>query len=303
MIKIRKIPKKIVDGSYLKKFIVRDYIYMTFGLMLYTFGLVGFIKPVEVVTGGLMGIGLAIEYATNGAIHVQVIYFAVNVLLCIVALKILGIKFLTKTIYSVVLLTVLLSVAEKIITKQIIADEPLMSALIGAMMCGAGMGLIFNANGSAGGTDIIVAIVNKYKNMAFGRAMLMSDFIIIVSSYIVLHDWIKVIHGLLVMGVMTYAVDLVVNGMRQSVQIFIISAHYGTIADAITRELHRGCTVLDGMGWYSKHESKVLMVMAKRTESLQIFRLIKAIDPKAFISQSVVRGVYGQGFDTLITKK
>ena len=299
---MRKIPKNIVDGSILKKYLVRDYTYITLGLIIYTFGLVGFIKPVHVVTGGLMGIGLAIEYATHGAVHVQVIYFAVNVLLCAVALKILGIKFLTKTIYGVVVLTLLLSVAEKIITKQIIADEPLMSALIGAMMCGAGMGLIFNANGSAGGTDIIVAIVNKYKNMAFGRVMLMSDFIIITSSYLVLQDWVKVIHGLMVMGVMAYTVDLVVNGMRQSVQIFIISEKFEQIADAINDELHRGCTVLDGTGWYSKKPSKVIMVMAKRTESLQIFRLIKAIDAKAFISQSMVRGVYGQGFDPLVVK-
>jgi uncharacterized membrane-anchored protein YitT (DUF2179 family) len=284
----------------LKKFYPRDYAYLTLGLIIYTFGLIGFIKPVGVVTGGVMGIGLSIEYATHGAIHVQFTYLIVNVFLCAVALKILGIKFLAKTIYSVIMLTALISVAEKIISRPIIADEPLMSALIGAMMCGSGMGLIFNANGSAGGTDIIVAIVNKYKNMAFGRVMLMSDFIIIISSYLVLHDWIKVIHGLIVMGVMAYAVDLVVNGMRQSVQIFIISEKYEQIANAINDELHRGCTVLEGTGWYSQKPSKVIMVMAKRTESLQMFRLIKTIDPNAFISQSVVRGVYGKGFDPLV---
>lgn len=295
--------KKIETTNILKKFYPRDYVYMTLGLIIYTFGLVGFIKPVGVVTGGLMGVGLSIEYATHGAIPVQVTYFSVNFFLCLIALKILGIKFLTKTIYSAIVLTVLLSVAAKIITKPIIADEPLMSALIGAMMCGAGIGFVFNANGSAGGTDIIVAIISKYRNMAFGRVMLMSDFIIIISSYLVLQDWIKVIHGLMVMGVMTYAVDLVVNGMRQSVQIFIISEKYEQIADSINTELRRGCTLLEGTGWYSKKPSKVIMVMAKRTESLQIFRLIKTIDEKAFISQSVVRGVYGQGFDSLVVKK
>ncbi|MCL1867941.1 MAG: YitT family protein [Paludibacter sp.] len=286
----------------LKKFYLRDYAYMTLGLIIYTFGLVGFIKPVGIVTGGVMGIGLSIEYATHGAIPVQFTYLTVNVFLCVVALKILGMKFLTKTIYSVIVLTLLISVAEKIISEPIISDEPLMSALIGAMMCGAGMGLIFNANGSAGGTDIIIAIINKYKNMAFGRIMVMSDFIIIVSSYLVLHDWIKVIHGLMVMGVMAYTVDLVVNGMRQSVQIFIISEKYEQIANAVNDELHRGCTVLEGTGWYSKKPSKVIMVMAKRTESLQMFRLIKTIDSNAFISQSVVRGVYGKGFDPLMGK-
>jgi uncharacterized membrane-anchored protein YitT (DUF2179 family) len=178
-----------------------------------------------------------------------------------------------------------------------------MAALIGAMMCGAGIGLIFNSNGSAGGTDIVVAIINKYKNMAFGRAMLLCDFVIISSSYFVLHDAIKVIHGLFVMGVTTYTIDLVINGMRQSVQLFIISSKYDEIADAINSEMQRGCTMLDGMGWYSKQNTKVIMVMAKRTEALQLFRLIRSIDDTAFISQSMVRGVYGNGFDSIHSGK
>ncbi|MDR2824592.1 MAG: YitT family protein, partial [Prevotellaceae bacterium] len=159
----------MTTSNYLKKFYVRDYFYLTLGLMLYAFGLVGFIKPVGIVTGGLVGVGLTVEYATNGVIPVQYTYFTVNVLLFLIALKILGFKFLAKTVYGVIVLTFLLSVASKIITQPIIAGEPLMSALIGAMMCGAGIGLVFNANGSTGGTDIVVAIVNKYKNMAFGR--------------------------------------------------------------------------------------------------------------------------------------
>jgi uncharacterized membrane-anchored protein YitT (DUF2179 family) len=291
--------KKVQPTNILKKFYVRDYLYITFGLLLYAFGLVGFIKPVGIVTGGLVGIGLTVEYATHGFIPVQTSYFAVNLLLFLIAFKILGFKFLTKTIYGVFMLTFLMSVAAKIITKPIIENEPLMSALIGALMCGAGIGLVFSANGSTGGTDIIVAIVNKYKNMAFGRVMLLCDFIIIFASFLVLRDWIKVIHGIIVLGVMSYSVDMVINGMRQSVQIFIISHKYDEIADAINRELRRGCTLLNGMGWYSKEETKVLMVMAKRTESLQMFRLIKSIDEHAFISQSVVRGVYGKGFDPL----
>jgi uncharacterized membrane-anchored protein YitT (DUF2179 family) len=246
-----------------------------------------------------MGVGLAIEYATKGQIPAQVIYFGANFVLCIVALKIMGIKFLAKTIYSSIFLTILLFIAPQIIQKPIIPNEPLMSALIGAMMCGAGIGFVFNANGSAGGSDIVVAIISKYKNMAFGRVILMSDFFIILASYFLSHDWIKVIHGLMVMGVMTYAIDMVVNGMRQNVQIFIISEKYEEIANAINAELRRGCTILEGMGWYSKKPTKVIMVMTKRTESMQMFHLIRTIDANAFISQSVVRGVYGRGFDML----
>jgi uncharacterized membrane-anchored protein YitT (DUF2179 family) len=110
-----------------------------------------------------------------------------------------------------------------------------------------------------------------------------------------------IIYGLIVMGVMTYSIDMVINGFRQSVQILVFSEKYETIATAINQELHRGCTVLDGMGWYTKNPTKVIIVLAKRTEALETFRLIKSIDEKAFISQSTVRGVYGEGFDKIKT--
>lgn len=287
-------PKK-----YLKDFYWKDYLTISVGLILYAVGLMGFIKPGGIVTGGLAGISLLIEYATEGEIPLQYTYFLVNCLLLVIALKILGVKFLVKTIFSVIVLTVLLSVLREVFTKPIITDEPILSGVIGGMMCGAGIGLVFSANGSTGGTDIIVAIINKYRNLAFGRGMLLCDFVIICSSYLVFQDYTKIVAGLIVMGVMTYTIDMVINSSRQSVQFFIFSDKYEVIATAINNELKRGCTVLDGMGWYSKKPTKVIVVLAKRTEALEMFRLIKSIDEKAFISQSNVRGVYGEGFDKL----
>nr|WP_239057063.1 YitT family protein [Paludibacter sp. 221] len=286
----------------MKIFYWKDYLNITIGLLAYAVGLIGFIRPVGVVTGGLTGISLLVEYATGGSIPIQYTYFAVNAILLIVALKVLGFKFLIKTIYSVLVLTFLLTLMQKIITKPIVENEPLMSALIGGMMCGAGIGFVFNANGSTGGTDVVVAIINKYKNIAFGRGMMFCDFIIICCSYFVFHDFIKIVHGLIVMGVMTYTIDLVINGFRQSVQFLIFSKKYEIIADAINKELNRGCTILDGMGWYSKEPSKVIVLLAKRSEAATIFRMIKSIDENAFISQSVVRGVWGQGFDPIKLK-
>ena len=283
----------------LKQFYWKDYLNITLGLMLYAIGLIGFIKPGEVVTGGLTGVTLLIEYGTDGRIPLQYYYFLINVALLAVALKILGLKFLLKTIYSVIMLTLFITVARQFITEPLIPDEPIMSAIIGGMMCGAGIGLVFNANGSTGGTDIIVAIVNKYKHIAFGRGMMLCDFIIICCSYIVFQDFIKIVHGLIVMGVMTYTIDLVINGFRQSVQFLIFSSKYEIIADAINNELHRGCTVLDGTGWYSKKPTKVIVLLARRSEASGIFRMIRSIDEHAFISQSVVRGVWGEGFDPI----
>lgn len=285
--------------KYLKDFYWRDYLNITLGLALYAVGLIGFIRPGGIVTGGLAGIGLLVEYATNGKIVLQEVYFSVNCILLVIALKILGFKFLIKTIYGVIVLTGLLTLMGYLIKEPIITSEPLLAGVIGAMMCGAGIGLVFSANGSTGGTDIIVAVINKYKNIAFGRGMLLCDFIIISCSYFVFGDFNKIVYGLIVMGVMTYSIDMVINGFRQSVQVLIISDKYETIADAINKELHRGCTILDGMGWYTKKPSKVIMVLAKRVESVELFRLIQSIDEKAFISQSTVRGVYGEGFDKI----
>ncbi len=282
---------------YLKEFYWKDYATITIGLILYAVGLIGFIKPGGIVTGGLAGVALLVEYASN--IPLQYTYFLVNCALLFVALKVLGVKFLIKTIYGVIVLTTLLTLCQMFIKEPIIKEEPLLSGVIGAMMCGAGIGLVFSCNGSTGGTDIVVALINKYKNIAFGRGMLLCDFFIICCSYLVFEDYQKIISGLIVMGVMTYSIDMVINGFRQSVQVLIFSDKYEVIADAINRELNRGCTVLDGMGWFSKKPTKVIIVLAKRTEAIEMFRLIKSIDENAFISQSTVRGVYGKGFDQI----
>ena len=281
----------------MKDFYWKDYLSITIGALLYAFGIIGFIRPAEIVMGGLSGIALLVEYGAG--IPLQYTYFAINVVLLLVALRILGFKFLVKTIYCVIVITAFLTVFSKLITQPIVENEILMSGIIGGMLCAAGMAFVFGANASTGGVSIIVSIINKYKNISFGRGVLLVDFVIICSSLIVFLDYTKIIHGLIILGVMVYTIDLVMNGFRQSVQFMIISTKYEAIADAINRDLRRGCTVLDGMGWYSKNPTKVIMLLARQSEASDIFRLIKSIDEKAFISQSVVRGVWGEGFDVI----
>ena len=181
----------------------------------------------------------------------------------------------------------------------ILEGEPFMSILIGAFLCGLGLGLVFSANGSTGGTDIIGAVINKYKNISIGRAMLFCDFLVIGSSYFVFHDIQKIVFGLVEMFVALYVLDMVRNGNRQSVQFLIFSKKYDEIAESIINDLDRGCTILDGEGGYSRKPVKVVVLLAKKSESVAIFRLVKQIDHQAFISQRIVRGVYGEGFDQL----
>ncbi len=284
-------------------FVVQDYLIILLGTMLYGFGFNGFILSNEIITGGLSGICALIYFISGQIIPVSVSYFLINVLLLILALKLLGFKFLVKTIFGVFSLSASLRLFEWILGGQpIIGDQPFMSVIIGGCLCGLGLGLIFSVNGSTGGTDIIGAIVNKYRNISIGQALLVCDFIIIGSSYFLFHDIEKIVFGFVEMVVTNYVLDRVLNGNRQSVQFMIFSQKYEEIADRIIHDLGRGCTILDGVGGYSKKPVKVIVLMAKKSESVSIFRLIKSIDNNAFISQSIVRGVYGEGFDEIKVK-
>ena len=299
-----------MDGLLKTKFgrELKDYSAITFGLICYAFGWVAFMLPYQISTGGLTGISALIYYVTG--IEIQVSYFILNAILMVFALKILGPKFCIKTLYAIPVLTFLLWFFQ-IIMKDDAGNLPLllgpgqefMATVIGAGMLGFGIGIVFINNGSTGGTDIIAWIINKYKDVTLGRLIMYCDIVIISSCYLVFHDWKRVLFGFTVLFVMTIVIDYVVNSNRQSVQFLIFSKKHEKIAETISTELHRGVTLLDGTGWYSKQNIKVVVVLAKKNQSLEIFRLVKDIDENAFISQSNVVGVYGEGFDKLRVKK
>ena len=290
---------------------VKDYLSITFGLICYALGWAAFLLPYQITTGGVTGISAIIYYVTG--IEIQVSYFIINAVFLGFALKILGPKFSLKTIYAIFMLTFLLWLFQLIVNNYIVAPDmtpdgkPLllgpgqdfMACIIGAAMCGVGLGITFNYNGSTGGTDIIAAIVNKYKDVSLGRMIMICDVVIISSCYFIFHDWRRVIFGFVTMFIIGVVLDWIINSARQSVQFLIFSKKYDEIADHIIKDTNRGVTVLDGTGWYSKGNVKVLVVLAKKRQSLDIFRMVKRIDPNAFISQSSVIGVYGEGFDKL----
>ncbi len=278
---------------------VKDYTIITLGLMCYTFGWTAFLVSNEIVTGGVTGLSAIIYFGTN--IPVPISYFTINGILLIAAIRIIGWQYCIRSIFGVVMTTIQLSIWAYYIKEPLIKDEPFMSCIIGGIMLGVGIGVAFTRNGSTGGTDIIAAIINKYKPITLGRSILYCDLLIISSSYILFHDMEKIVFGFVVLAVSTYSCDLLINGIRQSIQLLIFSDKYEEIADHINRDINRGVTILDGMGWYSKQPKKVIVVLAKRTESTSIFRLVKQIDSHAFISQSNVIGVYGEGFDKIKT--
>lgn len=278
----------------------KDYLLIGLGMIMYAIGWTVFLLPNNLPSGAVPGIASIIYWASG--FPVQYTYVTINAILLLLALKILGLKFCIKTIFAVCVLTTMLPVMQHFVTGSIINNQPFMACVLGASFCGAGVGIAFSANGSTGGTDIIAAIINKYRDISLGRVMLICDVFIISSSYFVLHDWEKVVYGYVVLFITSFVIDQVVNSARSSVQFFIISDKYQEIGQRVNIDLHRGVTFIDGVGCYTQNNVKMMFVLAKKRESTTIFRLIKDIDPNAFVSQSSVIGVFGEGFDRIKVK-
>lgn len=276
--------------------IIKDYFIMLMGLSLYAFSWTLFLVPAQITGGGISGLAAVIFYSTK--IPIGLTFFAINLVLVGIAMKILGASFGIKTIFSMSVLSVLFSIPQNMFPGAIINDN-FLSAVLGGMLGGVGIGLVFSRGGSTGGTDIIAMIINKYRNVSPGRIIMYCDVIIIGSSYFLVHSLDKMVYGFVSMAVVSYTLDAFLSGSNASAQIFIFSPKYEEIADFIKDETMRGVTVLDGTGWYTQQDVKVLMTIVRKKETSVLFRKVKEIDPDAFISMASVMGVYGQGFDKI----
>lgn len=306
---------------------------VTLGILIYTTAWSLFLIPNNLIGGGVSGISSMIQYATHGSIQMGYSYFILNAILVIAAMVVLGMGFGAKTIYAIILASVALRFLPGVIPATIIKtlaidNGKLLSVLMGGLLAGIGIGMSISNGGSTGGTDIIALIYTKYHNVSPGKVILFLDFIIIGSSLLVpsfvtqldpetglavldsagnpvmfkmpfAEKVTTVLYGLILVTVNSYVLDMYISGSQQSVQLFILSKNYEQIADAITQDLHRGVTVLDGHGWYTKKETKVLMVLTRKNDLNLLLRYIKQLDSHAFLSVSSVNGVYGKGFDTI----
>ncbi len=275
---------------------IKPEIIITFGLFLNALGWTAFLIPAEITGGGISGVATLIYYATGFPVGIS--FLIINAFLVIFAIKMLGARFGIKTIYAVIILSVFLAVLQQTIKEPIISEN-FMSAVIGGILAGAGVGIVFTQGGSTGGTDIIAMIVNKYRNISPGRVILYLDVIIISSSYLLFHSLEKMVYGYVTMGVASYVIDMVLSGSKQSFQIFIFSREHEKIADRLGTEVRRGITIIDGKGWYSKEPVKLLMIMVRKHESNHVFRIVKEVDNQAFISVGSIMGVYGEGFENI----
>lgn len=288
--------------------VLKEYIIITLGLLCYTAAWDIFIIPHGMVGGGVSGMGALIYYATGFPVSYS--YFLINIVLLLIALRILGKGFGFKTVFAIVVASAFFKILPEVIPTTFIeeiaiSNGKLMSAIIGGAISGVGIALTFSQGGSTGGTDIVALMITKYRNVSPGKIILYIDIFIIASSVLVPNDlnigakFANVVYGYIVTGLCASTLDLLLSGMKQSIQMFIFSKNYAVIADRITKELRRGVTVLDGQGWFSKQSGKVLLVIAKKTDMNYIYRIVKDEDKDAFMSEGSVRGVYGQGFDQI----
>ncbi len=275
---------------------IRSYIIVTISLLLMALGWTGFLIPNHILGGGVNGVATLLFWSTGLSTGVTIV--AVNIILIIIALRIIGTGFGVKTVYSIVVLSALFSFFQYRITEPFVTDK-FLAAIVGGILSGSSIGLVFTQGSSTGGTDIVALIVNKYRNVSPGKILLILDVFVISGSFLIFQSIETLVYGFVVMGVSSYVIDLVLTGNKQSVQLFVFSKRAGFIADRIGRETGRGITLIRGTGWYTKTDHDILMVIVKKMESAQLFRIIKEEDPEAFVSLNTVMGVYGKGFDTI----
>lgn len=280
--------------------ILWDYFLMTVGSVIFCMAWTTFLIPNGLASGGLTGFCTILQYGLG--IPVGVTYPVLNVVLLILGFFSLGKGFGFKTIYVIVLTSVLFDVLPQFESLQVLMDEKLLVALVGAAMESIGIGLVLLRGGSTGGTDIIAMMINKYWPVSPGKVYLYSDiFIISCLLFVPEKGLVDLIYAFVVMLGFSFGVDYVLLGNKSSVQILVFSSKYKDIADHIITEVDRGVTALQSVGWYSQKESKVLLIVARKHQMNEIVNEIKNIDKRAFISISTAMSVYGEGFEEVKT--
>lgn len=281
-----------------------DFLAINLGMAIYALGWAAFLLPYHITTGGMTGMFAILYYLTKFPISAAVLIS--NAILLVIAFKPLGWKFVGKSAYAALALSFFLEMGQQIMTSpdgtlmQVLGPgQDSMACVLGAILNGLGIGIVFLSGGSTGGWDIIAALVNKYKNISFGRALLILDFVVIASCWPIFHDVRMVVFGYVTLVVYTYALDMLINSTRQDIQFIIFTNKPNEISQRIITETCHSVTLMNGEGFYSHQDIKVLITIVHKRESVNILRMIKETDPAAFVSQSRAEGVYGNGFNAI----
>lgn len=293
--------KPVTPDSVLK--ILKEYFLMAVGMLMYSFAWIGCILPVDGTGGGAAGLSLVLCSAlTHVGVTMQIgtMVFLLNGALLLVSGFILGWNFGVKTVFSVFMISLGMNFWQEVLPAgDFLHLERILAVILGGILAGVGITVCFSQGGSTGGTDIVAMIINKYRTVSYGKILIYCDFFIIGSALLVGYHIDTVIYGYVMTAVVGYTVDLIMAGNQQSSQVFIVTHDYERMADAIVQNIHRGVTLVDSQGWYSKERSKMVMVVCRKRETSAILKFVRTIDPDAFITVGSVMGVYGKGFEAL----
>ena len=308
----------------------KEYILMTFGMFCYAFGWLICVLPAGGMGGGAAGLAtiinaIAVEFLPSiaGFLSIGNLVLFINIVLLILGVMIVGWKFGIKTLYCIFTMSVMFNLVEAYIPQDMMINmlaevdaSNLLLVVVGAASCGLGIAVAFMQGGSTGGTDIVAMIINKFRTVSYGKVLLMTDCGILIGSLFLSTTitvsgvetvieplsaaaYARVIYGFIMIAVIGYTVDFVQSGNQQSNQIMIFCKDYESMAEMINNKAHRGATLIDAMGWYSKTPSKAVMVVCRKRDTSTILKYVREEDPTAFITVGSVMGVYGQGFDAL----
>ncbi len=280
--------------------VLSDYFLMTVGSIIFCVAWTSFVLPNGLASGGVTGLCAILQYGLG--IPVGISYPVINITLLIMGFIVLGRSFGIKTIYVIALTSVLFEVLPNFPQLEVLIEEKLLVALLAVAMESVGIGLVLRRGGSTGGTDIAAMMINKYWPVSPGKVYLYSDFFIIMSMLLIPDKGIvDVIYAYVMVFGFSFGIDYVLMGDKSSVQILVFSSRFKEVADYIINDVGRGVTALQSLGWYSQKESKVLIIVARKSELNTIINEIKYIDKTAFISVSSAMSVYGEGFEELKT--
>ena len=286
--------------------VIRDYVILTIASFVFAMAWECFMIPNGMSAGGMMGLCTVIQYATGGAIQAQYSYIAINAVLIIIAVIAMGIGFGFKTIYCIVMSTVAMQILEGMTVLHSLPgefffiQETLLIPIFAGALEAVGIGLVLRYGGSTGGTDIIALMINKYWPVSLSRIFLVTDFAICALLLLLPEkNFSDMCYGIVELVTFSLLLDPVVGGSRSSYQVLVFSEKYQQIADHIIYNMNRGATILKAQGWYTKADRNVVLILIAQKELPGLTRVIKDLDPRAFLSISPTNSVYGEGFEEI----
>lgn len=273
--------------------IVLKYFLIIIGSAIYAAGFVFFMYPNSIIVGGVSGIAMIINYLTD--LPVGIMTIVLNIPLFVIAWKYFGTGFIVSSLVGMTVSSVFVDLFTLLNFSA--TDDMLLACVIGGVVKGVGLGIVYYASATTGGTDIIAKFIRlKFPYVNFGTMVLITDSVIVIAFAIIFNKFESALYAAIAMFVVSKAVDLVLYGIDNSNVCYIISEKSEELIKRITNQLHRGVTILDGEGAYSHQSKQILLCVIKRTQIAEIRKMIKGIDENAFFIVTDAKNVFGKGF-------